>query len=981
MASQEKVYSSLYDLIFSQKKKGKFEPSDYNVPVLSGVGQALTEIAVNPLVYPVEAITGDLAFQANLASETTYFDSGDGLKIQVGVGSAANFINNPRKFIDKAFSKYEEGKKSARIGSLMKGVDGAIFYLQARKAGFSHASALGIGNAIGTSQWDYTMRGAPRKRGRWKGEYDYKNKNKDKEKGVGGSGSSGLERPTHYGFASSQARGIGSNVRRVVNEYEKKYGKLSPSDRKKMEQGLIKKIRNIGKSGDKVSRNRDLDSFVKGWGINNTLALDVANDVFGDRANNRDFGFVVPGLDAKASEKIKQRAIDSLTKEIDHRIANETDIAIKRNLQGIRRKFFNQANGVDMRGLSYLGSRIGNLMYMRSWFKDHISGGQLLAGIATGGLLDYKSTAHKSGYFNAFGSTAGWNKFDAGSNPDGLVFQYFDGRIKPGFRGGSPSKGDLNLMGRVSEAYYYWHPMNIVKGAVWDGRLYYRLWKNGKLKITEDRLKKLTGLMPSQVLGKFYGKKVSNFFKTGAGSKLLAKLGLKNISTLPLREILRKVMTEVIKKIFKLTAVTLTGPWGLVLDAAMMLAETVIMKIAKPLIQLLTLAFFGMIAFFILIGTGLFSTHGRTTKAQRNLNAPITQQQSALGVYIVGNPSNQQINCNMYLPDQVVPGVFSAQVIGDIADRWTSGQGTNYAEECYNDVICRAKSAGVDPAFALAMWLHESAASNYDFAGEVEDFGIHFTTPNDFNAQINSFTSLSFANACPGLDYETGWATKYLTGTCDTTRVVNGITGPDYLDAIKEVYSWVSSNPFPTLIKDSSRATGQSCLSTGRYTGYGTPTWDGYIPADYDATCPMPQKSVRCTQGPDGNVSQYHRSNLAVDFGYDGNAKIVAPADGTIQAANGSNSCPADGKDFGGKVILKDKWGYTWVFLHLESSVSAGQKVSKGDTIGYLELNLQTSDCWSGAHLHTHIIDPSGGAVNGEGFMNSSQVGCKFSCN
>ncbi|MFH1546861.1 MAG: hypothetical protein ABIC57_00060, partial [bacterium] len=168
------------------------------------------------------------------------------------------------------------------------------------------------------------------------------------------------------------------------------------------------------------------------------------------------------------------------------------------------------------------------------------------------------------------------------------------------------------------------------------------------------------------------------------------------------------------------------------------------------------------------------------------------------------------------LPDQHVSGVISKMVFADIADRWTTG--TNYADECYNDVICRAQSKGVDPAFALLIWLNESGASNYDSSTlPVQDFGINDNSiAEDFNAQIERFLGLSHAAACPGLDYWTSWATKYLTGTCDTTRVVNGITGPQYLEGIRERYQWIRPGAaLPAQIKNSASATGQLCVGVG----------------------------------------------------------------------------------------------------------------------------------------------------------------------
>ncbi len=88
--------------------------------------------------------------------------------------------------------------------------------------------------------------------------------------------------------------------------------------------------------------------------------------------------------------------------------------------------------------------------------------------------------------------------------------------------------------------------------------------------------------------------------------------------------------------------------------------------------------------------------------------------------------------------------VHSKSVIKGIADGWGVGEG-NHVEECYNDVIAKAKAAGVSPAFAMAIWLNESNASNYNVS--VEDFGVHSSSVRGFTAQIGKF--LSYPDASP----------------------------------------------------------------------------------------------------------------------------------------------------------------------------------------------------------------------------------------
>ena len=64
-------------------------------------------------------------------------------------------------------------------------------------------------------------------------------------------------------------------------------------------------------------------------------------------------------------------------------------------------------------------------------------------------------------------------------------------------------------------------------------------------------------------------------------------------------------------------------------------------------------------------------------------------------------------------------------------------------KNCYNDVVSRSNSASYDPAFTMAIWLEESAASWYKSYPNVADFGCAVHTPRmDFSAQIGCFLSL-----------------------------------------------------------------------------------------------------------------------------------------------------------------------------------------------------------------------------------------------
>lgn len=139
----------------------------------------------------------------------------------------------------------------------------------------------------------------------------------------------------------------------------------------------------------------------------------------------------------------------------------------------------------------------------------------------------------------------------------------------------------------------------------------------------------------------------------------------------------------------------------------------------------------------------------------------------------VGEPpvTDGEVNCNQNAPEGSAS--ISKEEFVKKANAWRLG-GRNYASECYNDVVNRAKCAGVNPDYALAVWLHESGASNYGIAN-VEDFGIHgqaSAPPKNFDKQITKFLSLKLGQFCPGLEYWLSFSTNFLTGTCDAERAM-----------------------------------------------------------------------------------------------------------------------------------------------------------------------------------------------------------------
>jgi len=159
----------------------------------------------------------------------------------------------------------------------------------------------------------------------------------------------------------------------------------------------------------------------------------------------------------------------------------------------------------------------------------------------------------------------------------------------------------------------------------------------------------------------------------------------------------------------------------------------------------------------------------------------------------------------------------------DLAGRWVGSVPGNPRIDMYDTVVNAAKSAGVDPIFVLAIWLHESGGSNYlgicnnqgagdpgsEFCQKVQDFGINDpsietyynsqgkVTSDHLTDQLNAFLDLpgyykdvcgSNSTAKCSLEY---FYAMYYVGQCNPINKTN-----NYGASIKSIYSALSSQNF-----------------------------------------------------------------------------------------------------------------------------------------------------------------------------------------
>ncbi len=156
------------------------------------------------------------------------------------------------------------------------------------------------------------------------------------------------------------------------------------------------------------------------------------------------------------------------------------------------------------------------------------------------------------------------------------------------------------------------------------------------------------------------------------------------------------------------------------------------------------------------------------------------------------------------VPDSAIPGrwlgSFKANFI-NLANRWTficTGPQYNSAEECYNFVVDTSLAQGVNPAFALTIWLNESGASNYCFCGATcQDFGVRVSSIfQNLVGQLNWFLGLPFSSGYTSCRNTSGWLepmhaflSRFRSGGCNPANPEG--TGY-YNDLRNSTWQWVT---------------------------------------------------------------------------------------------------------------------------------------------------------------------------------------------
>lgn len=176
----------------------------------------------------------------------------------------------------------------------------------------------------------------------------------------------------------------------------------------------------------------------------------------------------------------------------------------------------------------------------------------------------------------------------------------------------------------------------------------------------------------------------------------------------------------------------------------------------------------------------------------------------------VGSSATGGWNCNTGVPEQSVTGLNSdaGQSYADRVYGSCANGKDNAWKLCKNDVIARAVKACVNPLFALAIWLHESGASNYTCGrqlsgGSVQDFGINIqSVAENFSEQLDRFLKLpaSYAATCPSKTMRDFVAMYWIGDGCyNSLSSENKAKIDGYINELQLIYSVIAPGvSFPT---------------------------------------------------------------------------------------------------------------------------------------------------------------------------------------
>lgn len=612
--SQKQAYATVFDVLLGRKplpkdKRGAVAADLANTGEL---GAAYAQMLMAPTIYGVEQGMADVAGELDVIASHKYkvasrktrtygrFAAAEAGEIKIAPSTIVSLIANPKLAIDKAFADAKAARKLARLGAWNATMEVALFSIW----GSSLHMGKGLGVSIGRL-WG-PMRSAKKVKGKavvpWQAaDYSIAAAVYDHAELVRNATDSTLE------AAAIRLEGtLGA-------------GTISRAQLKKiLHRGLVRSSR----LGTKQERIDAMVRHLKSQGVSpdvldpslsteDELQTYIAEMFWGNNSKDDDLGLWTLAHDKEADKEA--RALKAARERLELRLVTMENFArdqgrtaeadkLKRFRFGLQSYMAGGWSG-SPKGIalfSRVGRLAGQLSFSHAWLKDQMGGGKLLRGIVTGQL--FGDPIWGAGLVDAAGHMS------AGVGPDGnpLTLNTYD-KFMVGRYG--------SVGGRVSEYLYYYHPVNIIKGLVWDGRLL-RKWafkfdpdsKNYMLNGKFGRvLYTMHHLTPKQLLGRLSNVKWIKKIRDSLAGKIQGFLDVEGW--------LKKFITFIITKIAAAIGMAIPGV-GWIAGAI----ATVLAPVVKPLFELLLIIILGI----LVGGAGFISTGGGRKAIQPVLSPPYT---------------------------------------------------------------------------------------------------------------------------------------------------------------------------------------------------------------------------------------------------------------------------------------------------------------------------------------------------------------------
>ncbi|MBN2100854.1 M23 family metallopeptidase [Candidatus Dojkabacteria bacterium] len=352
-------------------------------------------------------------------------------------------------------------------------------------------------------------------------------------------------------------------------------------------------------------------------GYSSRTASVMAQKFWGSRLDSDDLGF----MGKTVQQSAKRVLLDKL-----RRAAAEARLAgDNRTYQRIRNvsraiASLNNSWGFGRKGVpANLGQIVGRLGFLGRYFKDNFAGGEIIMHALTGDLFGGPvSDLYGISYSKQLGFT------DGSADPTKASSVWF---------------GRDTGQGKLLHGLYYWHPANVVKGFLWDGR-HWKRWSIDKItgKIRKDLLAwQIYQRMPGVVMQGFIEKfrtRITDRAKAlivkgiQKGYEAIFKGSLEVIVKTSVREALVGFVTQAISQIIGSTVPGIGNIAAILVDLALMVVNFLGEKLLKLLFKIVAIVVLGLLALLLLGVAGVAEffggSHGGTDFIHRTYNYPIS---------------------------------------------------------------------------------------------------------------------------------------------------------------------------------------------------------------------------------------------------------------------------------------------------------------------------------------------------------------------